>query len=167
MQPREILGSIPFFADVLSPADLDRLAARAIAVHYKKGADLLREDDPGQSMFVIVGGEVVVTTGKRPKAKEVARLGKGAIVGEMSLLTGAHRAATVTAVTPVEALEITKAALEPILAASPSLVERFGVMLEKRQKELDRLYGSGRLAAFGLQGANFSSLIRGFFGGTI
>ena len=65
----------------------------------------------------------------------------------------------------MHALEVSDAALAPIVAASPDLVDRFAAVLKKRQAELDRAYGAG---AFSLldQGA-FASLIRGFFGRNI
>ena len=92
------------------------------------------------------------------RGKHIARLGPGAIVGEMSLMTGARRSATVIAATEVEALEVTKPALAPILEASPDLVDRFAAVLKKRQAGLDRAL-SGRHGVMEERG--FASLIRG------
>ncbi len=68
-------------------------------------------------MFVVVSGKmnVTVTDEKAP----VAELGPGDIFGEMSLLTGARRSATVTAAEAVEALEVNKEALAYVLSRSP------------------------------------------------
>ncbi len=72
-----------------------------------------------------------------------------------------------TATTPVAALEIGKAALEPIFNAEPALVERFSAMLEKRQAEVDQIYGAGHWNLFGLTRADLASTMRTFFGGGI
>ncbi len=65
----------------------------------------------------------------------------------------------------MRALEVTKPALAPILAASPELVDRFAAVLKKRQAELDRAYEPRRFSL--LDQGGFADLIRGFFGGTL
>jgi CRP-like cAMP-binding protein len=86
---------------------------------------------------------VQVTPGET--ARTVAVLASGDIVGEMSLMTGAPRTATVTALTPLRVLEIPKARMEALLADSPDLLERFGSVLAKRQSQLKEL-GTGDTA---------------------
>src|SRR5712691_11412571 len=106
---REVFARIPFFAEVLSPADLDGLAAKARECLFPPGAVLMQEEDFGSSMFALVEGEVSVSVDDGyGRSDHVATLSAGDIVGEMSLMTGARRSATVTAVTSVTALEITK-----------------------------------------------------------
>ena len=68
-------------------------------------------------------------------------MARGDIVGEMSLLTGARRSATVTAATPLEMIEVSKEALAHVLAGAPDLVDRFAAMIHRRQMALDRLAG--------------------------
>src|SRR5256885_475524 len=119
VRPRIVLASIPFFAEVLDGEEIDILGGNISPRPFPAGAVLIREDDSGDSMFVIVSGEVDVSVGD-PGAglgRRLARLGAGDVVGEMSLMTGARRIATVTAISPVTALEVTKAAIEPILNA--------------------------------------------------
>ena len=130
---------------------------------------LVPEEYGGDSMFVIVSGEVDVSVGDDAGggARRLALLGPGEIVGEMSLMTGARRSATVTAVTAVTTLEVTKAAIEPILNAAPALVERFAAMLERRQAELDGLYGKGKWSLFGLTRHDLVMAMQAFFGRTI
>jgi CRP-like cAMP-binding protein len=162
MQARDIIATNPFFAEVLDAAELDALAKRMAARIFPPGDDLIRKDDAGSSLFVIVGGEVEVNTGDET-GKHIATLGPGAIVGEMSLMTGARRSATVTAATHVRAFEVTKAALAPILAAAPALVDRFAAMLEARQAELDRAYGADAFGAGVFSKPDLAGRIRGFF----
>ena len=165
MNAREVIAANPFFAEVLGDADIERLAKWAHVVEKPAGQDLIVEDEAGTSLFIIVSGEVDVLAGEGKRSKRIARLGPGAIVGEMSLMTGAQRSATVRAVTALRALEVSDAALAPIVTASPDLVDRFAAVLKKRQAELDRAYGDGAFSL--LDQGGFASLIRGFFGRSI
>jgi CRP/FNR family cyclic AMP-dependent transcriptional regulator len=160
---QEVLASIPLFAQVLDEEQLERLAAKCHEVVFPPGAVLMTEGDFGTSMFALVEGEVSVTLAdKRGDTHGVADLSAGEFVGEMSLLTGARRSATVAAKTEVVALEITKVALEEILARAPDLIDQFGLVLSWRQAELDR-------AAADVANANKDDLvsqIKRFFGGS-
>lgn len=140
METRDVLGRTSLFADVLSDRQLDDLAARSKIYDVGKDRILMAEGDFGVSMFVIVDGKVDVTVaGTRHANREVAMLGSGDIFGEMSLMTGARRAATVTSVEPTRVVEITKVALENVLTHSPELVDRFGAFLAKRRAELEEI----------------------------
>jgi CRP-like cAMP-binding protein len=69
---------------------------------------------------------------------EVARLGPGDVFGEMSLLTGEVRSATVTAVTDCDLLEIDAASFKQVILANPTVVERITTIVATRREELDR-----------------------------
>ena len=84
--------------------------------------------------------------------------------GEMSLLAGASRSATVVAAEPVTAYRVAKAQLEPILNRSPSLYDRFAAMAEKRNAELERIYGTGIGKLYFVSRAQFVEVMRAFFG---
>ena len=166
--PRDVLARTPFFGDILDDLQLDRLSAGLNLVEFAKGATLIREDDLGSSMFVLASGEVAVTIPGKGRSRRIATLRALEIFGEMSLLTGARRAATVTAATPVKVVEIPKSALSPLIAASPELADRFAAMLKKRQGELDRAYrGDSRWIISGLAGNDVAGVIRGFFSGAV
>jgi CRP/FNR family cyclic AMP-dependent transcriptional regulator len=162
MDPRQTLKSTPFFSEVLDDKELNLLAAHAHFVSYPKGATPSEEDAPGHAMFVVVSGEAEVTVmgDKTP----VARLRAGDIFGEMSLLTGARRSATVTAVTPLETIEVSKQALAHVLEHSPDLVDRFVQMLSRRQAELDHAAGGNAWGMLRLGRGELASMIRSFFG---
>jgi CRP/FNR family cyclic AMP-dependent transcriptional regulator len=157
-----VLSRISLFAEVLDDRQLERLASKCHFVVYAPGQMLVAEGDFGTSMFAIVEGSVSVSLDdKRGAAHGVAKLWPGDIVGEMSLLTGARRNANVVADGEVSALEITKVALEEILARAPDLIDRFGTVLSRRQAQLDRV-------ASEVANANKDDLIhqiRRFFGG--
>jgi len=162
MDARDILAGVPFLAEALDDEQLDALAGSARRVDYDRGATLMREGERDDSLLVIVSGEVSVSVAGRPKS--VAGLGPGDIVGEMSLLTGAPRSATVTAVSPVMAYEIGKDDLEPLLIMSPSLFERFAAVVERRRAELDRIYGPKVTELYLTSQAHVAGAMRAFFG---
>ncbi len=154
---REVLRAIPLFAEALDEAQLGSLAARCHLVTFPKGAEMMTEGEFGSSMFAIIAGTVAVTVAdRRGTGHDVAHLGAGDIVGEMALMTGARRSATVVVSDEVAALEITKVALEQILARAPDLIDRFGEILARRQGELDRV-------AKEHGGEDFAHRIRHFF----
>jgi CRP-like cAMP-binding protein len=163
MDARQVIAANPFFAEVLDEPDIVALARRALVVERPAGTDLIHEDGADASLFIIVDGEVEVTTGDPKHGKHIATLGPGAFFGEMSLMTGERRSATVRALTDVRVLEITASAIAPFLEASPDLVERFAKVLKKRQGELDRAYGKSPMSV--LDHGGFAVLIRRFFGG--
>lgn len=165
MDAREFLGSVPFFAEILRPAELDALASAASVIEFDRGSPLIGEGDPSDTMYVLMQGSVSVRVADKGTNRLVATLHAGEIVGEMSLLTGAPRAATVVAEEPVVAIEIDRSAIRPLFEAEPLLFDRFAVMLEQRQTELDRLYGTGLWPLYGPPRANLATVIRTYFSG--
>ena len=160
------LSSTGFFRGVLDAEALARLAAAAKPAAFGRGPPLMRQGVLGGGVFVIAAGMAAVTVHARGGDRRVARLGPGDVVGEMSLLTGARRSATVTAEGKVSAFEIARPALEPILAASPGLVERFAAMMEQRHGELDRKHADfARWNALGVGGAELAARMTAFYSG--
>ncbi|MCB1502271.1 MAG: cyclic nucleotide-binding domain-containing protein [Bauldia sp.] len=157
---RGVLAAIPLFADTLSARQLDHLAAQCQPVFFPAGTFLISEGDFGDSMFAIVDGDASVTLhDERGGEHGVAAVKPGEIVGEMALLTGMRRRATVVASTDLAALEITKPALEDIFARAPELIDRFGAVLADREAKLRQV------AADAASHRDFASRIRRFFGG--
>jgi len=99
LRKAEALRCLPELADV--PAkDLVALAKLFDEIDYAKGSVLMREGDIGQQAYVIVDGSVRVTL----RDRTLAILGPGEVVGEMALMDGEPRSATVTASENVRAL---------------------------------------------------------------
>jgi CRP-like cAMP-binding protein len=129
------LGAIGLL-DVLGAEQLRCLAEENIDRVYAAGEQVIRQGDPGGSLFVVMAGRVEVTAadaGGTPV--KLALLGAGDYFGEMSLMTGAPRVATVTAVQETRLLEVGKDSFKKILAAEPGLVEVFGEALRTRLAE--------------------------------
>ena len=131
--------------DILSPLSAEEHSAIASAAHvhfYAKGETIIRHRTAGSSMFIVHDGTVAVrmvdddaTGGYR----EVAQLGEGSFFGEMALLTGETRTADVVALTDVQAIEIAKDALAPVLHAHPELASTITSKVIERRGRLDSL----------------------------
>ena len=85
-------------------------------------------------MFLICSGRLRVTV--EPSGAEVAVLDAGGYVGEMSLLTGDPRSATVTARGDAVLLEITADTFRRIVLANPTVLERISGVIEQRRAQL-------------------------------
>ncbi len=127
------LRSVPIFA-ALDEAEHTDLASAATCSVFAAGDAVVRQGEPGTSMFVVASGEVVVTL--EPGGQEVARIGPGGFFGEMSLLTGAPRTATVRPSVDSVIVEMTSEAFRRVVLANPEAVEQVGVAVARRQAEL-------------------------------
>jgi small-conductance mechanosensitive channel/CRP-like cAMP-binding protein len=126
------LGRVPVL-EVLSESSRARIAAMSREELFTQGEQIVRQGDPGQELYVIVDGEVAV----QADDVEIARLGPGGFFGEMSLLTGEPRAATVVALGDVRALAVDPAAIRPDVVGEPDVVARLGTVLAERQIALE------------------------------
>jgi CRP-like cAMP-binding protein len=129
---RELIASTPLFA-MLHADELDLLARTARPLTFGPMERVLVQGQPGESLFVVVQGEVDVML-RRADGVEV-NLGTrahGAVLGEMSLLTGQPRSATVRALDGAVIYEIGRRQYEPILAARPELVDALERAMEER-----------------------------------
>jgi small-conductance mechanosensitive channel len=136
-QVHDGLRHADLFQSVLNDDQKAFVASRSKVVRFKTGAALMRQDEEASSMFIILEGAAHVTVevpGEEPR--DVAVLATGDIVGEMSLMTGAPRSATVSALTAIKALEITKEPIAELLHSSPELLKNFSDVLARRQMEL-------------------------------
>lgn len=127
----EILRSVPLFRGLTDQA-VTAIAEMAVETSYETGAVLVREDDPGDRFIVLVAGSARVERGGEP----IATLGAGDFLGEIALVDGRPRTATVTATSPIEALEIRRDAFMDLMDRSS--VVRLGVLmaLTERLREL-------------------------------
>ncbi len=165
MDTSEILLGIPLFAHVLEPEEITALAAASEVREYPAGTILVRQEDPGSSMFIVVSGTLAVSVKDRADEIPIATLTAGQIVGEMSLLTGLPRLATVTAKDDVRAIEIARDMIRPILTASPKLYDRFAALLQKRQGDLDQILETEFWKEHGRSRENLSKAMRRYFDG--
>ena len=134
------LQKVSLFSDVLTSEQLRELAHDCSPLFFLAGTILMRQGDAGASMFCVRDGLVSIAfVDSRNQRREIRQLGPGSVVGEIELLTGGQRLATVTAVTHVRALEISKQALEKAFARAPDLIEGFASVLAIRQAMLEQI----------------------------
>jgi CRP-like cAMP-binding protein len=135
MQERErLLSSVDLFAAL--GAEQRRAIASATSMRtYGDGETIVRQGEPGHSMFVIGSGKVSVVL--EPEGREVATIERGGYFGEMSVLTGEPRTATVRARGDSVILEIDSEIFRSLGSASPQAVEQVAVAAAARRAELD------------------------------
>ena len=120
----------------LTPEQIRRLAEENVERFFAAGEQVIRQGDPGDSLFVIMSGRVEVTVVQEGAASvRLATLDKGDYFGETSLMTGAPRSATVAALVETRLLEVGHESFRRLLAAQPNLVEQLGAALQVRQSE--------------------------------
>jgi CRP-like cAMP-binding protein len=119
-------------------------ARRGVARHAQiadlpAGVDLVREGEPGDAMFVLLEGEAVVRKGD----VEVNRVGPGAYFGELAILDGEPRAATVVAATDVRVAVIGIRMFRTLLREYSDLAEQLLVGLAGELREARRVADGG------------------------
>jgi CRP-like cAMP-binding protein len=110
---RRALAATPLFAGLESQT-LQALVENLALITLERGEHLFREGDPGDALYVIVEGEVSVQAEGPPRV-EMTRLGPGAFIGEVALLTDQAHTATVTALGNAELLRIDRVTLSRVL----------------------------------------------------
>lgn len=113
---------------------LDALEAAIERVFLPSGGVLFREGDPGDSMYVIASGRIRVVTGDGDHARTVAERGRYDLIGEMALLTGEPRTATLYAIRDTELWRISRTVFEELAQQYPQLMLQMTRMLSKRLK---------------------------------
>jgi small-conductance mechanosensitive channel/CRP-like cAMP-binding protein len=159
----QVIERNPLFAP-LSDDERAVLAQGATPHRYAEGEIIVREGDQTSSMFLIVEGRCAVSArGDGISSQRVAVLEGDRAFGEISLLTGEPRIATVRALTAATLVEIDKETLAPLLEANPSLVEKLGdIILERRRETADRLVSAPEAAA--MEPKSLRARIARFFG---
>ena len=111
-----LLRQIPLFAHC-GGRELEEIAAIADELSLPEGRELTREGEAGREFVAIVAGEAVV----RRQGRTIATLREGDFFGEMALVTGRPRNATVVATTPLRTLVIVDRAFRSLLESSPAI----------------------------------------------
>jgi len=165
---REALARVDIFRD-LSHGDRERLAASLHYVPFTASEAITRQGAEAHWLYLLVGGEVSVRVRSASgDEREVSRLSAGSFFGEMSLLTGARRTATVVALGDVECYRLDKAAFEQVVRDRPEIAESVADLLARRRMEitavrenLDRTIDAHELA---VAKGDLLHRIRDFFG---
>ncbi len=114
------LPRLPLFSD-LAAEHLAALLGAAEVRPVDLGGAVIQEGAPGEHAFVVARGRLAVTRGEGDEAKTLAELRRGALFGEMALVSRAPRAASVSASEPSVVLAFARADLEALAAETPVL----------------------------------------------
>ena len=123
------LSETPLF-NQLPPDEIAALVPCIDSRAYAAGASLIRQGDPGDSLFIVESGRIQISTAK-PR-KHLATLAAGDVLGEMALVTGEPRSASATAETDCRVWIVLKEDFDRATATSPHLAEAVKTLATER-----------------------------------
>lgn len=133
---RATLRKEPLFA-CLSDGQINDLLSGSDIHHFGRGEPIIEEGTDGESMFILIRGSAHVSVNKEGTQIRVSMLRPGDCFGEMSLLTGEKRTATVRAEKDCEVVEISKPTMGDILRAAPACLDQLSALLAQRKIETE------------------------------
>lgn len=122
------LGRVPLFGQ-LTPLARAEIADMLIQKHYQRGSLIIRQGMPGEALYLIESGQVVVEADQRA----IAHLDEGDFFGEMSLLTAEPHNADVRTLTPTDVLMLPAEAFRQLLDSQPALGDQMREIVAKRR----------------------------------
>ena len=127
----------------LTPKDLDALAGAGSYVEKYPGTHLFKEGEDSTAAYVVKSGEVELYRTRREGELVVGRVGAGAVIGDIALFQGTPYVSSARAVEPVDAFQLERAKLLPLLIEHPVIAMRWLVaglnQLERTQRQVIRL----------------------------
>jgi len=133
----ELLRSSVVFSE-LSVESLSRIAEKVQEVEFEKDVVICKEGDPGDKMYVVVDGLAAVLQDMGWGQRELKRIGPGEIFGEMALISGEKRSATVMTVEPTTCLQLGKESFLSALDEDAHLARVVAKLLTTRLSSTDR-----------------------------
>jgi CRP/FNR family transcriptional regulator, cyclic AMP receptor protein len=132
---KRFMHETPFFGG-LSDASLDLLVSMLVERQFKAGAMVVAEGEPGQSMFIVHSGRLVVSMRSGAgEAIHLSELAPGDFFGEMTLVEIQNRSASVVAATPAALYELTARKLYTLYKAD---IHAYVMVLQNINRELCR-----------------------------
>ena len=136
MDPKiKALSTVGLFSGC-SKKELQSVARLCTPLSMKEGSVLTTEGTPGRECFVITDGKARVTIGGR----RVGEVGPGECVGEMALLDGGPRSATVTVESPMNVYVLSVPEFRSLLRVSPTILQKIATSLAQRLRAREADY---------------------------
>lgn len=131
----ELLRRVPLFSELSDP-ELERIAQVAIPRSYPNDTRVFHEGDPGDACFIVRTGSCRVTR-EHPDGRAItlANLGPGAIFGELAMLDGEARSASVEATEDTDLLALPASDMRALIREHPQMAEKLVVALTRRLRE--------------------------------
>lgn len=137
MQSSAVLAHSPLLANLPDDA-LARLGATARRRSYRRGEVIFHQGDPGDSLHFLIEGRVkVVLDAESGEEAVIAILGPGDCFGELSLIDGEPRSATVETLEAVQTLSLSRADFMAFVRANPQIAERMMIALAGMVRRAD------------------------------
>lgn len=132
---RDFLGRVEIFAD-LGKRDLKAIAKSCTESDFEDGEYLCRQGERGIAAFLVVSGEIqIFNEMENQDPIHIAKLGQGAIVGELSIIDGAERVASIKAIGDVKTLVLTQWSMQGLIKNRPSIAAAMLPIIVKRFRE--------------------------------
>ena len=129
----DVLGRVPLFAGV--PArQVRKIASLGSVARFDAKEPIVNAGDPGEAFYVILSGRAKV---RRGSGRAVAEIGPGSYFGEMALVDGAPRSATIVAETETACLMLTRKRFAKVLRDEPTVALALLRTLAARVRELE------------------------------
>lgn len=120
-----------------------RLIESGYVLRFDPGDVIIRQGDAGSTMYLVMQGKVRVETSGARGSVQLAELGRGACLGEVSVLTGGSRTATVTAVDAVQAVAFESHRIQRVIDAYPRVRKLLEATIEARARDtVEKIIGS-------------------------
>jgi CRP/FNR family cyclic AMP-dependent transcriptional regulator len=134
----DTLSQVPLFKD-LSPRELQILSGTCREREYAANTTLLRQGETGVGLFIITSGAVSISQHQESGTEhEIAKIGPGDVLGEMSLLDDLPRSATATATEPTRALVLPVWDFRAALREAPEIGIKLLAILSQRLRRVEQ-----------------------------
>jgi CRP/FNR family cyclic AMP-dependent transcriptional regulator len=131
----ELLARVPLFTE-LSRNDLERIASVAVPRSFPKGVRVFHEGDASDACYIVRNGDLRVTREHSDgRAIALATLGPGDLFGELAMLDGGARSASVETLTDSELLALPAGDVRRMLTADPEIAVKLVIALTRRLRE--------------------------------
>jgi CRP-like cAMP-binding protein len=136
MAHEDELAAAPLFS-TLSRKELARLGRAVVERTYKKGETIVKEGEQAVAFFIVTKGKTEVSAGSGQKRQKLNELGPGGVFGEMALLDGGPRVATVKAIDDTTCLVLSRWDFVAELRTNPQIAVAMLPILSKRLREVE------------------------------
>ena len=159
----DALARVELFG-ALSQAEREALARHLVYAPFVAGDVMTRQGAMAHWLYLVIAGEADVWLDAAGGRERIATIASGGVFGEMGMMTGEARSATVTARTDVVCYRLDKEGFGQIIRGRPDIAEAISRVLAKRQSQLQDRRTSAELSALQPRQDHILGRVRAFFG---